>query len=176
MASENLDFRRCRATDASLLRQVATACYAPYYRDLWEPGGMEAYLDTLYEPVALASELADPNLQFEIAYRRGDPVGFSKLHFRCDRSGIRNAAYLERVYVAPAVTGTGVGTQLIERMIAGARDCGRDWIWLQAMADAKKPLERYFTLGFAECEQTLLDAPRVRPGRAAMVVLRKQLR
>jgi diamine N-acetyltransferase len=176
MATDELEFRHCRPANANLLRQVAISCYAPYYQDLWEPGGMDVYLNTLYEPVALASELADPNLRFEIAYLRNEPVGFSKVHFHCDRAGTTNAAYLERVYVAPAVTGAGVGRRLIERMIAGARDRGRNWIWLQAMADAEKPLERYRALGFVECERTRLDLPNVRPGRAGMVVLRRDLR
>lgn len=176
MAMDELDFRPCWPANANLVRQVAIRCYAPYYRDLWEPGGMDVYLDTLYEPIALASELADPNLRFEIAYLRAEPVGFSKVHFRCDRAGTTNAAYLERVYVAPSVTGAGVGRRLIERMIAGAREQGRDWIWLQAMADAEKPLERYRALGFVECERTRLDLPKVRPGRGSMVVLRKDLR
>ncbi|MBS0393058.1 MAG: GNAT family N-acetyltransferase [Proteobacteria bacterium] len=173
---DDLDFSHCGQADAGLLRQVAISCYAPYYRDLWEPGGMEAYLDTLYEPIVLAAELADPNLRFEIACLRGEPVGFSKLHFRCDRAGTSNAAYLERVYVAPAVAGGGVGRRLIDRMIAGARERGRDWIWLQAMADAQKPLQRYRALGFVDCERTQLELPKVRPGRAAMIVLRKDLR
>lgn len=176
MVTDEPEFRRCRPENANLLRQVAISCYAPYYKDLWEPGGMDVYLNSLYEPVALASELADPNLRFEIAYLRGEPVGFSKVHFRCDRAGTTNAAYLERVYVAPSVTGAGVGRRLIERMIAGARDHGRDWIWLQAMADAEKPLERYRALGFVECERTRLDLPKVRSARAGMVVLRKDLR
>ena len=137
---------------------------------------MEEYLSRVYEPVLLASELADPNLRFEIAYQDGEPVGFSKLHFRCDRAATPNAAYLERVYVAPSVTGTGVGRRLIERMVDSARTHGRDWIWLQAMADSVKPMERYRQLGFLECEHTRLTMPKVRPGRNGMVVMRKDLR
>jgi len=175
MRTEEPEFRRCRPADAGLLKQVAIRCYTPYYADLWEAGGMEAYLGATYEPVRLMSEIADPNLQFELAYLGGEAVGFSKLHLRCDRAGTENAAYLERVYIAPSVTGTGVGRRLIERMLAKALDAGRDWIWLQAMADAEKPLARYRALGFAACERTRLDAPRVRPGRAAMVVLRRNL-
>jgi GNAT superfamily N-acetyltransferase len=176
MSTDELEFRRCLPMSATLLRQVAISCYAPYYKDLWEPGGMDVYLNTLYEPVALASELADPNLRFEIAYLRDEPVGFSKVHFRCDRAGTTNAAYLERVYVAPSVTGAGVGRRLIERMIAGARAQGRDWIWLLAMVDAEKPLAGYRALGFVVCVRTRLDLPKVRPGRAGMIVLRKDLR
>ena len=175
MTDGALSFRHCTPADAARVRRVAFACYTPYYSHLWEAGGMDAYLASLYEPIRLASELADPNLCFEIAYREEVPVGFSKLHYRCDRAGIANAAYLERVYVAPAVAGGGVGRQLIERMIAAARARGRAWIWLQSMADATKPLERYLDLGFSECERTSLDSPRVRADRRAMLVLRMPL-
>jgi diamine N-acetyltransferase len=168
-------FRLCGPADGSLVRRVAYECYAPYYADLWEEGGMEAYLAALYEPVHLASELADPNLRYELAYRDAVPVGFSKLHFRCDRAETTNAAYLERVYVALSVAGLGVGRLLIERALGAARERGRAWVWLQTMADAKKPLARYLDTGFAECERTRLESPKVRLGRQAMLVLRKSL-
>jgi diamine N-acetyltransferase len=175
VADGTLTFRRCTPADSALVRRVAFECYTPYYADLWEEGGMEAYLASLYESVRLASELADPNLRYEVAYRDGAPVGFSKLHFRCDRVETPNAAYLERVYVALSVAGAGVGRRLIERALASAREQGRAWVWLQTMADAEKPLARYLDLGFVECERTRLESPKVRPGRRGMLVLRKSL-
>jgi len=175
MTEPELEFRECRPADGTLLRRVAFDCYAPYYADLWEEGGMTAYLTALYEPVRLASELADPNLRFELVYRDGAPVGFSKLHLRCDRAETPNAAYLERVYVAVSVAGLGVGRRLLERTLAIARDSRRDWVWLQTMADAKKPLARYLDAGFTECGRARLDAPKVRAERRGMIVLRKAL-
>ena len=136
---------------------------------------MEAYLASLYEPVRLDSELTDPNLRYEIAYRDGTPIGFSKLHIRCDRISMPNAAYLERVYVVPSVAGAGVGRRLIERALATARGQGRSWVWLQTMADAEKPLARYLDLGFVACERTRLESPKVRAERRGMLVLRKSL-
>ena len=175
MPEAAVTFRACVPADGPLVRRVAVECYAPYYADLWEEGGMEAYLASLYEPVRLASELADPNVRFEIAYRGEQPVGFTKLHLRCDRAGIQNAAYLERVYVAVAVAGLGVGRRLIDRSLSVARERGREWVWLQTMADAHKPLARYLDAGFEEYERAELDSPRVRTGRRGMLVLRKPL-
>ncbi len=175
MVSGIVTFRQCTAADSLLIRRVAFECYAPYYADLWEEGGMEAYLASLYEPVRLASELADTNLRYEIAYRDGTPIGFSKLHVRCDRVDTPNAAYLERVYVAPSVAGAGVGRRLIERALATARGPGRAWVWLQTMADAEKPLARYLDLGFVECDRTRLESPKARAERCGMLVLRKSL-
>jgi len=174
-AGGTLTFRQCTPADVPLIRRIACAWYAPYYAALWEEGGMEAYLAALYEPARLASELSDSNLLYEIAYRDGMPVGFSKLHVRCDRGDTPNAAYLERVYVAPAVAGTGVGRRLIERALATARAHGRAWVWLQTMAHAEKPLARYLQLGFGECARTWLESSRVRPDLRGMLVLRKSL-
>ncbi len=176
MTAPRYTYRRCQPNDAALLRAVAVACYTPYYRDLWKPGGMEAYLASIYEPVLLMSELADPNLRFELVYQDGEPIGFSKYHFRCDRADTPNAAYLERVYVAPAVAGHGVGSTLIARMITTARNDGRDWIWLQAMSHASKPVARYRALGFEDCGQVTLSLPKVKPSEAAMIVMRLALR
>jgi GNAT superfamily N-acetyltransferase len=176
MPTDDLTYRRCKPKDATLLRNVAIACYTPYYRDLWEPGGMDAYLNSLYDPVLLTSELGDPNLRFELAYVGDQPVGFSKYHMRCDRADTPNAGYLERVYVAPSVTGKGVGSRLIDRMIDTARADGRDWIWLQAMSHAEKPIARYRAIGFEECAQVRLTLPRVRPSEAGMVVMRLSLK
>lgn len=170
-----ITFRRCSPADSAVVRRVAIECYAPYYADLWEEGGMEAYLASLYEPVRLASELADPNIRFELAYRRDAPVGFSKLQLRCDRADTPNAACLERVYVALSVAGLGVGRVLIDRSLSTARELGRRWVWLQTMADAPKPLERYLDAGFVECARAILDSPKVRSGRRGMLVLRKPL-
>jgi GNAT superfamily N-acetyltransferase len=175
MSPPEYTFRCCTPHDAALLRGVAIACYTPYYRDLWEPGGMDAYLASIYEPVLLMSELADPNLRFELVYCDGEPVGFSKFHHRCDRARTPNAAYLERVYVAPSVAGRGVGSLLIDRMITTARHDGRAWVWLQAMSHATKPIERYRALGFQECGHLTLTLPHVRPSEAAMVVMRMAL-
>jgi GNAT superfamily N-acetyltransferase len=175
VVDEALTFRQCGPADAALVKRIAYECYAPYYADLWEEGGMEAYLGSLYEAVRLASELADPNLRFELAHREAVPVGFAKLHLRCDRAGTANASYLERVYVAPCVTGLGVGRRLIDRSLSAARALGRNWVWLQTMADAAKPLERYLDAGFVECGRAQLDAPRVRSGRRGMLVMRRPL-
>jgi hypothetical protein len=64
---------------------------------------------------------------------------------------------------------------LIARMIAAARLDGRDWIWLQAMSNAEKPLARYRALGFEECGQVTLSLPMVRASKSAMVVMRRPL-
>jgi GNAT superfamily N-acetyltransferase len=164
----------CSPADADLVRAVAIACYEPYYAGLWAEGGMAAYLAATYAPDRLVSELADVNLRYELAWQQDQPVAFLKTHERLDRPGVPNALYLERVYVTPEVLGRGVGRRLIEHALARARSLGRQWVWLQAMADAHHALASYRKLGFAVCDHVRLDVPRIRPERSAMVVMRRR--
>jgi hypothetical protein len=60
-------------------------------------------------------------------------------------------------------------------MIETARNDSRDWIWLQTMSHAAKPIERYAALGFVECAQVRLAMPKVRSSQAGMLVMRLRL-
>jgi GNAT superfamily N-acetyltransferase len=172
-------FRVATPADAELLPLVTRECYLPWYSHLWEPGEMDAYLAFLYAPARVASELADPNVVYEFAYRtdapeRG-PVAFLKLELRNDRAGIANAAYLERVYVA-ADAGRGCGTALMLRAFDRAREAGRERIWLRAMDSSDKPVSRYAALGFREFARERYSGQfRMREHLAGMVVLVREL-
>lgn len=172
-------FRVATPADAELLPRVTRVCYVPWYSHLWEPGEMDAYLAFLYSPERVASELADPNVVYEFAYRtdrpeRG-PVAFLKLELRNDRAGIANAAYLERVYVATDA-GPGCGTALMHRAFDRARAAGRERIWLRAMDTSDKPVSRYTALGFREIARERYSGQfRMLDHLAGMVVLARAL-
>jgi GNAT superfamily N-acetyltransferase len=169
-----LVFRLATPADADLLPQVAGACYLPWYDYLWHPGERDAYLARTYDPATVRNELADPNVVVEFACRDGRPVGFSKLERRRDRSGLTNAAHLERVYVG-ADAGRGVGTRLIERALARAQADGRESVWLRAMDSAVRPLERYLALGFRGIGVERLEMPGMRAEYRGMRVLARTL-
>jgi GNAT superfamily N-acetyltransferase len=86
-----------------------------------------------------------------------------------------DAAHLERVYVLPAVLGRRVGEALIARVLSRAAADRRQGVWLQAMANAARPLERYRQMGFVVCGSARLQQPLVRRDLAAMLVLKKDL-
>ena len=167
-----LVIRRLQPTDAARLRALAYRCYPPFYAYLWHPGGMEAYLEASFDERLLAAELADSNLVYEVLQQGGHDVAFVKWHRRADTDALPNAAYLERVYVAPEVAGHRVGSLLIERAMAAAREEGRQWMWLRAMADIDKVLARYRAAGFETFQRSAITAQGIRAEHAGMAVMR----
>ncbi len=164
--------RRLLPNDAARLRALAYRCYPPFYAYLWHPGGMEAYLEASFDERLLTGELADPNLVYEVLQQGDHDVAFVKWHRRADTDALPNAAYLERVYVAPEVAGQRIGSLLIERAMAAAREDGRQWIWLRAMADVDKVLARYRAAGFETFQRSAITAKGIRVEHAAMAVMR----
>lgn len=61
---------------------------------------------------------------------------------------------LVKMYLLPEARGKGLGTQLIERCIAQARDAGFKRVYLETMNELKPALKVYARLGFR-----YLDAP-----------------
>ena len=175
-AHPHVEIQPLLPTEAARLRALAYRCYPPFYADLWHPGAMDRYLEQSFNETHLAAELADANLVHEVAQIDHADVAFLKWHRRSDTQELANAAYLERVYVAPEVAGRRLGSLLIERVIHAAREEGRQWLWLRAMADNVKVIARYRAHGFEACGHSAIATAGVRPDRAAMVVMRCALR
>ena len=169
------EFRALAAGDDGVLAALARDCYVPYYAHLWAPGAMQAYLAATYEPARVAAELRDPNVRFELASLAGTAVALSKLVLRHDRAGLPNAAYLERVYVAPGVLGRGVGRALVARACEAAEAAGRESIWLRAMASSQRPIASYQAAGFVACGAESFDGPGMLDAERPMLVMTKHL-
>jgi GNAT superfamily N-acetyltransferase len=167
-----LEIQRLQPSDAARLRALAYRCYPPFYAYLWHPGGMEAYLEAAFDEQLLAAELANPNLVYEAVQIQGVDVAFVKWHRREDTDDLSNAAYLERVYVAPEVAGQRVGSVLVDRVLTAARQEGRQWIWLRAMADIDKVLARYRAAGFETFKRDAITTAGIRTEHAGMAVMR----
>ena len=100
--------------DASAIRRVAQASWRDTYRDIFEPGFIEAFLDRNYSEAALASAAEAAAIRDEAAFlvaeRDGAIVGY--LHFG---EGPRGPT-LFRIYADPEQYGTGVGSALLAEL------------------------------------------------------------
>jgi len=66
-------------------------------------------------------------------------------------------AEVKRMYVEPAWRGHGVGRALMERVIAGARDCGYHTLRLGTLHDMHAAQALYRSLGFVAIERYRAD-------------------
>lgn len=106
----------------------------------------------------LRHELADPNIEYLLAYTgadKKDTIGLLKLVLEKPVPGVTcaNALYLEKIYLMPAHFGKGRGQLLLSYVLDRARALGREAVWLQVMKSG--PRHVYEKAGF----ETIGEAP-----------------
>ena len=157
-SSARFVYRKLSAADLPLLQYVGRASYEPYYRQVWKPGGLEWYMEKCFGTTALTGEFADPNIEYYLVSEpAGEPVGFLKLLVEqpLPDGTIRNALYLEKIYLLPAFFQKGAGQELLRWTLDKARRLGRDAVWLQVMKTG--PVQAYERAGFVNTGPTRFE-------------------
>jgi diamine N-acetyltransferase len=160
------------------LQEIGIRSYLPHYQHLWQPGGIEWYMQHCFGDAVLQKELTDENIEYYIAADDGNQnIGILKLvlHKPLPDSDVENALYLEKIYFIKEWTGKGVGRELLNFAISRAEELGRDCIWLKAMDTSVKPIAAYQRAGFTIHSRTLIDAEfeLIKEEMRGMVVMKK---
>lgn len=135
--------------DIPLIQQVGRATYEPYYPHIWEPGGLDWYMEKCFGENTLKLDLADPNLEYIVPRdEQGNAVGFLKLILEkpLPDGSISNALYLEKIYLMPNFYGKGNGQKIMEFVFEKAAALGREAVWLVCMEHG--PVWAYERAGF----------------------------
>ena len=153
-----LHIQKLSPSDIPQLQFAGRATYEPYYPHLWKPGGLDWYMEHCFGTEVLQRELADPNIDYMLAYsgsKAEDLIGLLKLVLKKPAPGgwCTNALYLEKIYLMPAFFGKGIGQELIGYVLERARALGRTAVWLQVMKTG--PRHVYEKMGF----ETIGEAP-----------------
>lgn len=151
--------RRLSSSDSVLLKQVGRATYEPFYHRVWNPGGLDWYMEKCFGEGTLESEFADPNIEYWLAETEaGETVGFLKLILQKPvPNGATDALYLEKIYLMPAFYGKGAGQHLISFAKGRALELGREAVWLAVMKSG--PVWAYERAGFQVIGETSWDFP-----------------
>ncbi|MFN0034034.1 MAG: GNAT family N-acetyltransferase [Saprospiraceae bacterium] len=142
-------YRPLLLPDLALAQKVGRETYEPYYRHIWQPGGLDWYMERCFGAETLAAELADPNTEYWLAEDEAvQTVGFLKLILQKPVHGypLDNALYLEKIYLMPAFFGKGAGQVAIQFAKQRAAELGREAIWLMVMKSG--PVWAYERAGF----------------------------
>jgi len=135
--------------DLALTQKLGRETYEPYYPHIWKPGGLDWYMERCFGTEILTNELVDPNIEFWLAKdEAGQMVGFLKfiLEKPVPDYPIKNALYLEKIYLMPAFFGKGTGQHLIAFCKQRAAQLGRAAVWLMVMKNG--PVWAYEKAGF----------------------------
>ncbi len=142
-------YRQLFLPDLSLTQKLGRDTYEPYYPHIWKPGGLDWYMEHCFGTETLTSDLADPNIEFWVAKdEKEQTLGFLKFILQkpvLDQP-VKNALYLEKIYLMPAFFGKGVGQQLMAFVKERAVQLGRAAVWLMVMKNG--PVWAYERAGF----------------------------
>jgi GNAT superfamily N-acetyltransferase len=149
--SSNLTIRPVLNSEAKLLSDMAKEIYIPHYPYLWEAGGVDWYINEYAYPVEkIQAELNDENNLHFIAYMHEEPVGYLKININTKTKGYHSIEAMElgRIYLFENIVQKGIGKQLMQFVIALAKEHNKKIIVLKAMDSAKHALQFYQKFGF----------------------------
>ena len=101
------------------------------------------------ELAALPAHYGPPGGLLLLAMVDGTPAGCCALRQLAD-ADYPNACEMKRLYVRPAFRGLGLGRQLVESIMDGARQQGYDCVLLDTLDEMETARALYEDLGFAE--------------------------
>jgi diamine N-acetyltransferase len=179
---------KINAQDAQRLSVLAKRAYTPHYAHLWLDSG-KWYTETMYAADVLAEEMTDPNVVYYIVSEGKEDLGYMKLkydyplsigqgfsvgHGSGSQIDALNALYLDRIYLTEHAVGKKIGTELVNRSVAIARELGKTSVWLAAM-DSSRAVEMYEKMGFVTCGTWRLDFEKLRHEYRGMFLMVKNL-
>lgn len=140
--------------DAPALAELGRASFCAAFEHLYAPADLNAFLDQVYTPAAVAGEIADPAIMHQLAEDEatGALTGFIKLRYPGGYPGYSDAANpltLAQLYTAPARTGEGIGAALMDWALAKARALGADAVQLSVWSENTRAQRFYQRYGFA---------------------------
>jgi ribosomal protein S18 acetylase RimI-like enzyme len=142
--------RRAQSADAQLLADLGSRTFDETFAESNRPEDLEAFLRATYGLAQQRAELADPRLRYFVGVLEGLPSGFAMLRDGTSDPSVTGSDPIElaRIYVVRAASGCGIGSALMESVIAEARSLARRTLWLGVWEHNHRAQEFYQRWGF----------------------------
>jgi GNAT superfamily N-acetyltransferase len=148
---ELIEIKKIDSTSAKVLSSLAKTIYVNHYAHLWNPGGMDWYMNEFAYPVSkITNEIENKNCLHYIAFINNEPVGYLKINIDAAIEGgdIKEGIELERIYIDTPAVNKGVGTYLMNFVFDIAKSYQKKYIFLKAMDTAQLAMQFYTKMGF----------------------------
>ena len=139
--------------DVPALSRLGEDSFRAAFGHLYDPADLSGFLASVYSREAVAGEIADPAFIHCLAERDGKLIGFCKLKmpgWYDGHSSAKNPISLGQLYVAPSLTGGGVGAALMEWALEEARARQADAIQLSVWSGNHGAQRFYARYGFSK--------------------------
>jgi len=136
--------------DLEALQQIGRQTFEETFSASNSAANMAAYLESGFSRAKLTAELTDRQAAFYFALAPSGVVGYLKLNFGGAQTELQDASAveIERIYVAQAYHGAGVGQLLYDKALAVAREQQAAYVWLGVWEENPRAIRFYMKNGF----------------------------
>lgn len=138
--------------DAAALAQLGREAFTAKFGHLYDPADLSAFLDETHCEATVARGIADPQVLYRVAEQDGALVAWCRLDLACgwpDHARGHRVVELKQLYTAPGLTGSGLGSALMDWAIEAARDQSADEMQLSVWSGNLGAQRFYARYGFA---------------------------
>jgi diamine N-acetyltransferase len=171
--------QHCTIRDWQQVQTIGHATYLPYYRHVWQRGGLEWYLELCFGEQSLAEQLNTPDIYYFLPHTQQEqqPIALLKLRHPSpipDTPDAVSALCLEKIYLMPDFYRQGWGQRLMDWVFDYARKNNYEWVWLNVMHSS--PAEQAYTkAGFERFKPIRFDYEQLLPQEREGWLMRKRL-
>jgi diamine N-acetyltransferase len=142
----------CSAKDIPALVAIGRQTFTEAYAHLNTPENMAEYMNKTFTAENLGRELNQKASVFYKARVGGEVTGYLKVNYAEAQTDLKDPASLEieRIYVAEAWHGRGIGKILLDKAITVAREARLVYIWLGVWEKNPKAIAFYRKQGFEQ--------------------------
>lgn len=142
--------RKCNLSDLDVLRRFSRQMFKDTFAHMNTPEAMRAYLNRAFDRDRLRGELGNPLSRFFFMHCGGELAGYLKLNEPGAQTELNDPMSLEveRIYVAGAFQGMGLGKALMDRAIGTARTLEKAYVFLGVWEKNERAIRFYERNGF----------------------------
>lgn len=161
-----INIRPADKNSAAELSELCRTSFAEAYKGVNSEEDIKAYCEKNYSQQTIETNLSNPGVIYEVAYKGGKAVGFFMVQTQdCPIALDGDAVELKQIYVLSSEFGTGLGKQLLDEVFRCARQLNKKWIWLSVSDLNTRAQSFYRKHGF----QPLGAAPTLEVGNDRLI-------
>lgn len=158
---DSLTIETAAHTSVTELRRIGTSTYREHFASIWSPAALDNYLDNQFNEVRIAAEIQSGHTCYLMATvgpaadavipidRQRRVVGYCKVNFdKPDPATDTPGMELEKIYLAPEMTGRGYGAALIGAAFELAKSRKQTSVWLDVLQTNVAGRRMYERSGF----------------------------
>ena len=143
-------FKFCNESDIEKLVTISKETFANAFEKDNDPEDFKDYITTAFSRKALLEQLKDKNSIFCFVYADKSLAGYFKINEFTAQSELKeeNGLELERIYVFEQYQGYKIGVQILDEILALAKQKNKKYIWLGVWERNIRAIKWYQKNGF----------------------------